>query len=135
MAVFPVTLNTDQRGIPVAGYDYANDQIKVLLNSLIAGEDLFNDVLKVEHQYKYALLAGPGTTVIKNATGFLHTIVLFTTAAGAATFYDNTAGSGQQIAALPASAVVGPYGPIDVTFNTGLTAVLAAASVILVSYR
>lgn len=73
------------------------------------------------------------TTVVKTGAGVLHTIVLGTTAAGAITIYDNTAGSGTKIGILKASIVEGTY-IYDVAFATGLTIVTAAASDLTVTF-
>lgn len=73
------------------------------------------------------------TTTVKSGSGHLASITVNTTAAGTITVYDNTAASGNKIATLPASAVVGTY-KYDLQFATGLTIVTAAASDITVSY-
>ncbi len=74
------------------------------------------------------------TTTVKSGAGILHKIVVNTTAAGAITVYNNTAGSGATIATLKASIVEGTY-EYDLAFTVGLTIVTAAASDITVTYR
>jgi len=83
--------------------------------------------------YGYKNIATATTTVVKSGVGILHSIVVNTTAAGAITVYDNTAGSGTKIATLKASVVEGSY-IFDVAFATGLTIITAAASDITVTY-
>lgn len=84
--------------------------------------------------FDYRNIATGTTTVVKSGTGILNAITVNTTAAGAITVYDNTAGSGTKIATLKASVVEGTY-EFNVAFKTGLTIVTAAASDITVSFR
>lgn len=83
--------------------------------------------------YNYKNIAAGATTVIKSGAGRLKAITVNSTAAGAITVYDNTAGSGTKIATLKASVVEGTY-EYNVAFVTGLTIVTAAASDITVSW-
>jgi hypothetical protein len=85
-------------------------------------------------QYTYSNIATNTTTTVKSGEGVLHSIVVNTTAAGAITIYDSTAGSGTKIGTMKASIAEGTY-IFDVKFSTGLTIVTAAASDITVSYR
>lgn len=107
----------------------------------IAGEDLTNDVMKVEQRFSYAqIAAGQATTTVKSGAGFLHAIVFNgpATATNVTTVYDNTAGSGTVIAIPLATAVVSPTTVIyDVSFATGLTIVTATANGanMTISYR
>lgn len=112
----------------------ASTPLPITLSTLLAGEDLTNDVLKVEHQYDYARISTATTTTVKSGAGFLHTITIGKTAAGDITIYDNTAGSGTVIALLKASIAEQTF-TFDVAFATGLTIVTAGASDITVSYR
>lgn len=107
---------------------------EVSLGDLIAGEDVPNDRMKVEHQYSPYRASGAATYVIKSGSGFLHAITVNSTAAGTITVYDNTAGSGTVLAQLKASVGERTY-LYDIAFTTGLTIVMAAASDITVSYR
>lgn len=86
------------------------------------------------NSFNYNNISTATTTTVKSGVGVLHAITINTTAAGAITVYDNTAGSGTKIATFPSSAVVGTY-LFDVAFTTGLTIVTAAASNITVSYN
>jgi hypothetical protein len=78
-------------------------------------------------------LSSAGTFVLKTGSGFLHTITVNTTAAGAITVYNNTEASGKKIATIKASAAEQTF-VYDINFNTGLTVVLAGASDITVSF-
>lgn len=112
-----------------------NGNLKSTLATAVAGEDLTNDVLKVEQRFSYSNIASATTTTVKSGAGFLHSIVINTTAAGTITIYDNTAGSGTKIGTIAASVVIGSTMMYDVSFATGLTIVTAGASDITVSYR
>lgn len=107
------------------------------LATAIAGEDLTNNVLKVEQRFSYIAISTAVTTTVKATSGFLHTITIV--AAGASgntvTVYDNTAGSGTAI--IPTfTPVVGTL-LLDVSFGTGLTIVTAGTTppILTVSYR
>jgi hypothetical protein len=104
------------------------------LQTKIAGEDLVADAQKVEQRFSNNYIATAATTVVKSGSGFLHTITLRETAAGAITIYDNTAGSGTIMAVLKASIAEQTF-ILDVAFGTGLTIVTAAANKLNVSYR
>lgn len=120
-----------------------NGNVKSTLATLISGEDQVNNCLKVEERFSYnnIVLAAPTTTVVKAASGFLHSITINTPAAtGVITIYDNTAGSGTKIGTITMPATLLSDGPrtaiFDVLFATGLTIVTAtAAQDITVSYR
>jgi hypothetical protein len=75
----------------------------------------------------YQNITSATTTTVESGSGVLRRIVLGTTAAGAITIYDNTAGSGTKIATLKASIAEGVY-TFDCRFSTGLTIVTAGAS-------
>lgn len=73
-------------------------------------------------------------TPVKSGPGFLHTITVGETAAGAITVYDNTAASGTVIAVLKESVAEQTF-TLDCQFKTGLTITTAAASKLTVTYR
>lgn len=100
----------------------------------IAGEDLTNDVLKVNQVFSNTYISSATTTVVKTGAGLLHTIVIGETAAGATTIYDNTAASGTIIAVLKASIAEQTF-TFDAAFAIGLTVVTAGASKISVNWR
>ncbi|OGM06045.1 hypothetical protein A2125_01490 [Candidatus Woesebacteria bacterium GWB1_43_5] len=115
---------------------------KITLATTIAGEDIANDVTKVEQRFSYLniTLAAPTTTVVKSGAGFFHALTINTPAAtGVITMYDNTAGSGTLIGAItqPAALLQNSNTVIyDVSFAVGLTIVTAtAAQDLTVSYR
>lgn len=73
-------------------------------------------------------------SLVKSGAGFLHAIIVNTTANGAITIYDNTAQSGTKIGTLKASVAEGTY-QYDVKFSNGLTVVTATNPNITISYR
>lgn len=109
--------------------------------SLHAGEDTTNNVRRVEQRFAYANISAAATTIVKAASGFLHSITINTPVASSViTIYDNTVASGTKIGTITLPAVLLQQGPytanLDVVFNTGLTIVTATgASDITVSYR
>jgi len=82
---------------PDKGFDEANDFQKVTQGTLLAGEDLTNNVIKVENRFSYATIATATTTTIKSGAGFLHRITVSGGTTGAIIVYDNTAASGTKI--------------------------------------
>ena len=104
------------------------------LATLLAGEDQTNDLIKVEQRYDYRHIATAATTAVKASPGFLHSVTVNTTAAGAITIYDSLAASGDVIAILKASVVENTF-IFDVNCDIGITIVTAAASDITVNYR
>lgn len=105
-------------------YDINGNQ-KVTQGTLLAGEDLTNDVQKVEQRFSYAYCAGADTSV-KSGAGFLHTITFSqidaAPTAGTIIIYDNTAESGTIIfSSTWTTAVFYPTTiTLDVSFSTGL---------------
>lgn len=83
--------------------------------------------------YNQTHISTATTTTVKSGSGYLESITVNTTAAGAITVYDNTAGSGTVIAILKASIAEGTY-TYKCEFLTGLTIVTAGASDITVTY-
>lgn len=124
-----ITLN-DGEGAAI-GLD-VNGNAKVTLATTIAGEDVPNDVLKVEQRFSYShIAAGQATTTVKSGAGFLHAIVFggAATATNTTTIYDNTAASGTVISIPAATAVASPITVVyDVAFTTGLTIITATAN-------
>lgn len=114
-----------------------NGNVKDTLATLIAGEDLTANVMKVEQRFSYASISTATTTTVKSGAGFLHTLSILGGTAGAITVYDNTAGSGTTICATftPGSVSTPITLTLNVSFGTGLTIVTGAATVITVSYR
>ena len=79
--------------------DETNNALKVVLATTIAGEDVTNDVTKVEQRFAYSLVTSD--TAVKSAPGFLHTLTFSCNdaapTAGTIDVYDNTAASGTKI--------------------------------------
>jgi hypothetical protein len=119
---------------------YMRVDVRRLLETL-AGEDVVNDVMKVEQRYTYSLVAA--NTAVKGAPGFLHSLTFSCNdaapTAGTIDVYDNTAASGAKIFSwtLPATAFAPCSVIIDATFATGLyVAFTTTADVnVTVSYR
>lgn len=88
---------------------------------------------RIQDNYSSAYISTATTTTVKTGSGFLNSITIGETAAGAITIYDNTAGSGTVLAAFKASVVENTY-KIEAPFKTGLTIVTAGASKLTVSY-
>ena len=114
----------------------ANRNLMINPATLLAGEDLTNNVMKVEQRFSYAYSAAVGTTVIKASAGFLHGITLGSTSAGGAlTIYDNASGtSATVIGLLKASAAEGFYA-FDVSFANGCVVANVGTQTYTVSYR
>lgn len=99
--------------------------IKATLATTIAGEDVPNDVLKVEQRYSNTHCTAD--TLVKTGAGHLHAIVVSQPAAaaptaGVLTVYDNTSEAGTVLFQhyFPASAVPTPVAiPINGTFSVG----------------
>lgn len=105
-------------------FDDTNNYLKNSLSTLIAGEDLTNDRMKVEQRFSYANCTSD--TAVKSGAGFLHTVTIMPTdaaaTAGSIILYDNTAESGTIIGTITVTAAwVAPVTlTFDVSFSTGL---------------
>lgn len=84
--------------------------------------------------YERTYISTATDTVVKSGSGFLHTITIGETAAGAITVYDNTAASGTVIAVFKASIAEQTF-TLDCQFKIGCTITTAGASKLTVSYR
>jgi len=120
--------------IIIKAFDSIANLFKVTLGTLIAGEDLTNDVMKVEQRFAYGYIATATTTQVKTGAGFLKGIVINTTAAGAISIIDGTSGSVVNMGLLKSSVVEGTY-EYNIAFTVGLRIITAAASDITVVYR
>ena len=109
------------------------DEISVF-DPKLAGEDLTNDVMKIEPQFSYLnIVAGQATTTVKSGSGLLHAIVFnsVATATNTTTVYDNTAASGTKIATItPVATTTGIPNTVvyNAKFSTGLTIITATAN-------
>lgn len=141
-AVYNASAPTLTDGDGVALAVDVNQNLKVTLATTIAGEDITNDVLKVEQRFSYLNISTQTTTTVKSGVGFLRRIVIPTQVASATVkIYDNTAGSGTVIMdtlTLPATLL--NDGPMvvdfDCSFTVGCTVVTAGATMsVTVIYR
>lgn len=112
----------------------ANGFLMTSLGTKIAGEDLTNDVIRVEHQMGYATISTATTTTVKTGAGVLHNIIVTGGTTGTIVIYDNTAGSGTKIADFDTTNALAVY-PFHCKFSTGLTIITSAATKITVNYR
>ena len=102
---------------------YMRVDVRRLLETL-AGEDVVNDVMKVEQRYAYSLVAA--NAAVKSAPGVLHSLTFncndAVPTAGTIDVYDNTAASGTKIFSwtLPATAFTPFSVVLDVSFAIGL---------------
>lgn len=125
----------------MGAYDSVNFWDNVNQATAQAGEDLANDVQKVEQRFNYANIAAAATTVVKSGVGVLHSIVITNPGATSNTVkvYDNTVASGTVIADWSTSGgapVAGQY-IFDCAFTVGLTIVTAGTTSpnVTVTYR
>lgn len=107
---------------------------KVTLGTLEAGEDITNDVTKVELRFTPTYISTATTTNIKTGTGLLHTLVVQGGTAGSIIVYDNTAASGTILASFDSTNALQTY-TFDCTLNIGLTVVTSAATKLTVNSR
>jgi hypothetical protein len=107
---------------------------KVDLEGKIAGEDLTNDVLRVEQRNTNTYISTATTTVVKTGAGLLHTLVVNGGTAGTVIVYDNTAASGTILASFDSTNALATY-VFDCSFSTGLTVVTSAATKVSVNWR
>lgn len=76
----------------------ANGNVSVNSTTLQAGEDLANDVRKMEQRFSYTRLIADGQ--VKSSAGFVHTVTfsaIGTVIAGVITLYDSASESGTVI--------------------------------------
>lgn len=88
----------------------------------------------VRSDNRYAYISTATTTQVKTGPGWLKSITVGETAAGAISIIDNTTGSTVNLGTLKASIAEGTY-EFNVRFETGLRIITAAASKITVSYE
>lgn len=88
------------------------------LGTLLAGEDLTNDVIKTEQRFQTSGAITTDTQV-KSSSGFVHTVTIAQTdaapTAGTIDIYDNTAGSGTKIFSWNLTTAV--FSPFTVTLD------------------
>ena len=108
--------------------------LKETLGTTIAGEDIPNDVTKVEFRNNATYISTATTTVVKTGAGLLHTIVVQGGTTGTIIGYDNTAASGTILFSFDTTVALATY-TFDVSFAVGLTVVTSAATKLTVSAR
>ena len=93
-------------------------RLNVTLGTQLAGEDLTNDVMKVEEQFGYQAIVAVDTQV-KASAGFLHTVTIScddaAPTAGSIIIYDNTAESGTEV--FNHTFTTTPFLPLTVTLD------------------
>lgn len=132
------TVRTEAQGGPLQAD--VNGNLLSSMGTKVAGEDLTNDVLKVENQMTYLNITTATTTTVKTGTGLFNAITINKNVATATiTIYDNTAASGTKIGTITAGAALLTDPPINAIYNakfaTGLTIVTSGATDITISYR
>lgn len=115
-------------------FDSTSNWLSVSLKSAIAGEDVPNNVMKVEQRFAASYISAAATTQVATGPGFLHAIVVGETAAGAISIIDAVSGSTVNIGQLKSSIAEGTY-IFNCSFASGLRIITAAASKITVIYR
>lgn len=84
--------------------------------------------------FKNIITTTVAAALVKTGAGFLHAIIVNTTAAGATIVVDGTTGAGTAIGSLKASIAEGTY-IYDVKFTTGLYVRPAAVGDYTIVYR
>jgi hypothetical protein len=108
-----------QDGSFIAAQADANGNLLVSLNTLLAGEDATNDVIKVEQRNAYSRISTAIGTLVKTGAGLLHLASLHKTGENwEVDVYDGTDSTGTCIAQIRGcSSMSWTY---DVAFSTGL---------------
>jgi len=106
----------------------------VFLPDTSAGEDVANDVQKVETRGASINILTATTTVVKSAPGHLNSLFAVGGTMGNVTIYDNTAASGTVLWG-PGTPTAGARIAENIEFAVGLTIVTAAATLLGGSYR
>ena len=99
-----------------------------------AGEDVVNDVQKVETRGANINILTATTSVVKSGPGHLNSLFAVGGTMGNVTIYDNTAASGTVLWG-PGTPAAGARIAENIEFAVGLTIVTAAASFLGGSYR
>lgn len=106
----------------------------VFLPDTSSGEDVANDVQKVETRGASINILTATTTVVKSSPGHLNSLFVVGGTMGDVTIYDNTAASGTVLWG-PGTPAAGARIAENIEFSVGLTIVTAAASFLGGSYR
>lgn len=118
----------------VSGFDEGVDARRVTSVTADAGEDITNDVTKVEQRYLNFNIASATTTLVKSGAGYIDEILVVGGTLGDVTIYNSLTAAGTVL--LPTVTPVANGVLLKhVVFSLGLTIVTAAATVITGSYR
>lgn len=98
-----------------------NGNLKNTAATLHAGEDIVNDVQKVEERFSYVVLNGLSATVVKSGVGMLHSITFNNPGSSwEVDMYDNTSTAATSLGTIRST--VAPTTLVyDVSFSVGLT--------------
>jgi hypothetical protein len=114
----------------------------VTQSTLLAGEDLTNDVLKVEQRYSYHYIAAPAADeVVKASAGFVHAIILGKWVTGGTVEVSDhaTDGDGNVKIKLTAGATdesgFPKTIPVNAVFGTGITVDTIGLTDVTIIYR
>ncbi len=121
-------------GGPTTGVLDADSNVGTTLATTLAGEDVANDVQKIETRGAAVNILTATTTTIKSGPGHLNHLIAVGGTMGNVTIYDNTAASGTVLFG-PATPTAGGVIIADIEFSVGLTVVTAAATAISGSVR
>jgi hypothetical protein len=126
-----IEFGADGTAVPVG----TANPLPVTLQTKIAGEDLTNDLTKVEQRFSPYYLAAAGTTTVKSSSGFIHTLSVTGGGAGVIVGYDSASGtSATKLFDFDSTNTPNTY-IFDCTFNNGLTLVLGTTTKVALSYR
>lgn len=112
-------------GASTSLYTDVSGNLNVTANTLIAGEDLTNNKLVVEHKYTpFNITLNATLTMIKSSSGLLHNINIGMLSNPTITIYDNASGASGTILAHIHPQGLGFNGSylIDASFSNGATA-------------
>ena len=126
------TTRTEWQAWPLQADSLGN--LKETLGTTIAGEDIPNDVLKVEMRNNLTYISTATTTVVKTGAGLLHAVIFQWTSTGTVIGYDNTSASGTILFSFPIGVTTQPI-TFNGSFSIGLTVVTSAADKVTISAR
>lgn len=119
------TARTEGQGGPLESNQIGD--LLATLNSLLAGEDLLNNILRTQSRNNSTYISTATTTVVKSGSGLLHCITVMGGTAGTIIVYDNTAASGTILASFDSTNALATY-LFDVIFSIGCTVITSAAT-------
>ena len=108
--------------------------LNTTLGTTMAGEDIPNDVTKVEFRNNLTYISTATTTVVKTGAGLLHAVIFQWTSIGTVIGYDNTSASGTILFSFPIGVTTRPI-TFNGSFSIGLTVVTSAADKVTISAR